>query len=227
MEQKLKQIIDKIIKISNPVSIFLYGSRAKGDYTDESDYEIGIVYKSIEDKPDLQTIQKCLDDSTVSAYPFILKDLYECTIDTPFQKKIFIYELKKIAKTIFGEDILGQIDLPIITKTDIVEDVRFYVGLSLASIISDRNGDQVTARDLFYKSCLFGLRDLIYLQKGLLPTNYKSIYIEGQDLSIPENYKILTRKAIDVRENKCDYDRSDLYQNISFLNNYIEQKIKD
>ena len=44
MDFQLQQIIDKIVACIDPVKIYLFGSRARGDSSDDSDYDIAIIY---------------------------------------------------------------------------------------------------------------------------------------------------------------------------------------
>lgn len=36
--------LDKVVEQANPVSIFVYGSRARDDYKEYSDFEIGVLF---------------------------------------------------------------------------------------------------------------------------------------------------------------------------------------
>ena len=44
MDSQLQQIIDKIVAYIDPVKIFLFGSRARGDSRNDSDYDIVVIY---------------------------------------------------------------------------------------------------------------------------------------------------------------------------------------
>ncbi len=44
MDEQLKEIIDKIVAYIDPVKIFLFGSRARGDSRNDSDYDIVVIY---------------------------------------------------------------------------------------------------------------------------------------------------------------------------------------
>ncbi|MDP8238966.1 MAG: nucleotidyltransferase domain-containing protein [Candidatus Hatepunaea meridiana] len=44
MDKQLQQIIDKIVAYVDPVKIYLFGSRVRGDSREDSDYDIAIIY---------------------------------------------------------------------------------------------------------------------------------------------------------------------------------------
>ncbi|MCF7809857.1 nucleotidyltransferase domain-containing protein [bacterium] len=44
MDTQLQQIIDRIVSYINPVKIYLFGSRARGDCRIDSDYDIVVIY---------------------------------------------------------------------------------------------------------------------------------------------------------------------------------------
>ena len=43
--EKAQKIANDLFKFANAKSIFLYGSRARDDFYEESDYEIGVLIK--------------------------------------------------------------------------------------------------------------------------------------------------------------------------------------
>ena len=47
MENKLKQAIQRMVQFSAPDKIILFGSRAKGTNTEQSDYDICILKKNV------------------------------------------------------------------------------------------------------------------------------------------------------------------------------------
>ena len=54
MDSQLQQIIDKIVAYIDPVKIYLFGSRARGDSRDSSDYDIAIIYDGKMSKRDVK-----------------------------------------------------------------------------------------------------------------------------------------------------------------------------
>jgi len=77
-----------------------------------------------------------------------------------FQKSIYLREIIKGGQTIAGEHLLEQIPLLPITTLDLIQRLRFDIGMALAALLSFRAGDTQTSMEEFSKSCLFGLRCL-------------------------------------------------------------------
>ncbi len=44
MDKQLQQIINKIVAYIDPAKIYLFGSRARGDSRNDSDYDIVVIY---------------------------------------------------------------------------------------------------------------------------------------------------------------------------------------
>jgi len=44
MDETLKNIVDRIVQHINPTKIYLFGSRARGDYRPDSDYDLVIAW---------------------------------------------------------------------------------------------------------------------------------------------------------------------------------------
>lgn len=220
---KLSDVVEKIQKICKPISIFLYGSRARNDFLENSDFEIGVLMEK-EKYIKRSTISKEISEEWFSVYPFKYEDFIKNDIDTPFQKSIYAYELISTGKTLYGEKVIEKMKLPEINIIDIIQDLRFNLGYALASVISQRNKDFKTASMEFYKSCLFWARSLIVLELKKFPLSYDEIYNASKELDLGE-YKELIETAYKVRKENGKYQDRDLFQNISFLNKYIEPKL--
>jgi predicted nucleotidyltransferase len=66
MSDPLDKIIDIIVNEVKPDKIFLFGSRARGDYAGESDYDLCIIKKGVEHRRKLaQRIYRLLYGSGV------------------------------------------------------------------------------------------------------------------------------------------------------------------
>jgi predicted nucleotidyltransferase len=48
-DEILKQMIDLIVSKTSPSKIILFGSRARGDYKEDSDYDILVIMDKLED----------------------------------------------------------------------------------------------------------------------------------------------------------------------------------
>ncbi len=220
---ELDIVLNKIEKLCKPVSIFLYGSRARNDFLEKSDYEIGVLMHK-EKYISRSDIKKGINQDNFNVYPFKYEELLRGIIDTPFQKSIYLYELIGAGKTLRGERVIEKMKLPTITIIDLMQRIRFDIGFSLASIISQRNGDSKTASMEFSKSCLFGLRCLEILELKKFGFTYDNIYKLSKEINLGE-YRDLVSIAYNVRKNSGKYENNHLFQNISFLNKFIEPKI--
>jgi len=221
--KKIDVVLGKIIKLCNPTSVFLYGSRARTDFLKRSDFEIGVLipesrYFSRSD------IKKNIDIPNVSIYPFKLEDFTSGIIDTPFQKSVYLRELISAGKTLYGEKVIERMKPPAITIIDLMQDLRFNIGYALASIISHRNGDPKTTSLEFYKSCLFGTRSLVLLKKRKFALTYDEIFSLSKEINL-DIYSDLVNTAYQCRLGKSNYTEIDLFKNISYMNKFIEHEL--
>ncbi len=222
MNNKLEEIIKAITEKFDPVSIFLYGSRARTDSLSRSDYEIGVLYKRAKkiSRTELKEINKNKD---VVLYPFEYEDFLVYKIDTPFPENIYFRELIKAGKTLHGEKVIENLKPPKITTLDLLQRIRFDTGFALAAILSKRNGDEITAATEFPKSCLFGVRCLMILETKSFPLTYDEIYEESKKLDLGE-YDDVVAHAFAVRKGE-KIDENFLYRNVSLLNKIIKNRI--
>ncbi|MBS3165863.1 nucleotidyltransferase domain-containing protein [Candidatus Woesearchaeota archaeon] len=216
----MEEVVKLLIKHFKPISIFLYGSRARTDFLKRSDFEIGILF-SKDNYVGRSEIKKVVSKKGFNIYPFEYEEFLQGKIDTPFQKKIYLRELILAGKTLYGEKVVEKMKAPQISIIDLIQDLRFNLGYALASIISHRNGDKVTASTEFYKSCLFATRTLIILKLRVFPLTYDEILKKSKQIDLGE-YKELVEKAYKVRNGKSEYEDTRLFQNISYLNEFIE-----
>lgn len=82
-------------------------------------------------------------------------EVKNATLDTPFQKTLYIWDIGTSGKTVSGEPIVENLILPEIRLLDLIQDIRFCLGCATSAHISFRNGDLKTASNLFYRSCLY------------------------------------------------------------------------
>lgn len=69
MDEQLKSLVAEIMEKFNPVSVFLYGSRARNDFLSKSDYEVGVLY--FKDKKISRTDLKSINsNNNINIYPF-------------------------------------------------------------------------------------------------------------------------------------------------------------
>lgn len=208
----------------NPKSIFLYGSRGRGDANPDSDYEIGIIF---DDDKYIQRsdIHAAITDPNVKAYPFKRGELSEGKLDFLFQKSIYLREIITGGKTIAGEDLIRQIPLVPITTLDLMQRVRFDIGMALAALLSFRTGDMQTSMEEFSKSCLFGLRCLEILELKTFPSGYDEIYELSDRVVKDEKFKKVVEAAHAVRQSSKPPSIDIIYENISLLDSLVEPRL--
>lgn len=220
---KLNIVLDKLEKLYSPVSIFLYGSRARKDFLPTSDYEIGILMRK-RNYVRRSEIKKSVNVKGFSIYPFEYERFIKYRVDTPFQKSIYLRDLVIGGKTLRGQKVIENMKLPPIKIINILQDLRFTLGFAYASMHSWRNGDKFTASYEFYKSCFYGLRCLEILKLKKFAIGYDEIYRLSKHLKLGE-YKDLASTAHKIRHHNAKLQENDIFQNISFLNRFIEPQI--
>jgi len=220
----IKEVLEKIIKISNPVSVFLYGSMARGDFEKGSDFEIGIVYKA-EDRLSRQEIKEINKFDNVKIYPFVYEELVRGEIDTPFPKYIYLRTISEKSKDLFGVKIGEIVKLPELGKQDLFESIGFCLGRTYSAVVSSGQNDLESAKDGFTKSGLYGLQLLIMAKTGELVSSYNELKEKSKDL-IPEEFGELVDHIFDVRKGRVTIKFPLLYKNISFLNRVVLPAIK-
>ena len=114
---------------------------------------------------------------------------------------------------------------PAITVFDVVQDLRFNIGYTLGALISHRNKDFKTASLEFYKSCLFGTRSLLILKKRKFALSYDEIFSLSKKLDL-DIYSDLVKTAYACRKDIARYSEMDIFQNISYLNKFIEPELE-
>src|SRR3989344_4511236 len=222
MDKKLEATIKAVTEKFDPVSIFLYGSRARTDSWSRSDYGVGVLYKRDKkiSRSELKEINQFKD---VVLYPFEYEDFLAYKIDTPFPENIYFRELIEAGKTLYGEKVIENLEPPKIMTLDLLQRIRFDTGFALAAILSKRNGDEITAATEFPKSCLFGVRCLIILDTKSFPLTYDDIYEQSKKLDLGE-YREVADHAFAVRKGE-KIDENFLYRNVSLLNKVIKNRI--
>ena len=220
-------IISKILvdlQQFHPVSVFLYGSRGRGDNKPDSDYEIGVIFD--DDKYiNRATIHSAITDPQVKAYPFKRGELLNGSLDFLFQKSLYLREIIMGAKTIFGENLIPRIDPLPITNLDLVQDIRFSIARALDALLAFRSGAIQTSMDLLVKSCFYGLRDLEIQQLKIFPLGYNRIYELSHKLAMDADNQAVIEAVHNFRETNIQPPDSIIYDNISLLDSLIEPKL--
>lgn len=172
LKEKVNRVAEKLLG-RGASSVFLYGSRVTGDAMEDSDWEIGAIFE--DEKYVSRSELAKLAPAGVVVYPFKLNDIVSGNPETPFTKSIWLNEIIRTAKTIAGQDVISTITPPKITREDLIADSAFYKARALDAMLAKRHGHEDLAKDLFVKSCLLGLRNLILRKGGDLPVGYKKL----------------------------------------------------
>lgn len=214
----------KALEQFNPKSVFLYGSRGRQDFKPDSDYEIGVIFD--DDKYiERRDIHTAIKDAKVKAYPFKWSELLHGRLSHVFQKSIFLREIIKGGRTIDGEHLIEQIPPPPITTLDLIQRLRFDIGMALAAILSFRAGDMQTSMEEFSKACFFGVRCLEILELRTFPLNYDEIYELSAKVIKEPKYREVIEAAHAFRQTGRQTSMDNLFENISLLDTYIEPKL--
>lgn len=222
IDKKIFLVLETIHNKTKPISIFLYGSRSRTDFKKDSDYEIGIIYDN--NKISRSELAKMHNLKNLVIYPFLLSDLKNYDLDTPFPKAIYFKELIETGKTILGEKILENMKSPKIKTVDLIERTAFDIGTAFAAVRSFRNNDLISTA-INFKSALFGVRVLEILKLNKFPYTYDEIYKVSQELELEKEYRELLDNAIKIR-NKGKIEEKYLFKNISFLNQVVMKEVK-
>lgn len=214
-----KEIISAILQIftaSKAESAFMYGSFARGDFEAGSDVEVGLIFRR-EHKVSRSELARLNTSTHISIYPYILEDILNYQPDVPFPKKIFMYELISTARTLLGKDIIGQLALPKIENSDLLETITFEKGFAISAVIAYRNGEMKTARKLFLSSCLFASRILLLIKTQKFIFHYQEIIENTLKLDLDEEYKEILRHVLELRKKDITIDSSLLFRNLKYL----------
>lgn len=131
------------------------------------------------------------------------------------------------AKTLYGKKVLEELKPPKITTNNLLADINFNLGIALSAVRVYKSGNEGLADDMFYKSCFYVTRDLIYYLKETLCLSYNEIYENSKNIEIPEEYKILIDIAWSIRNGKISkVDSSMYFKNISYINKFILEVVK-
>ncbi|MEK7096269.1 MAG: hypothetical protein AAB896_03205 [Patescibacteria group bacterium] len=222
MDQEILVLAEKIVSLGAE-SVFIYGSRARDDNLPDSDWELGAILG--DDKYLSRSELAKLAPDKVVIYPYLFLEIKAGVAQTPFTNSIWLTEIIKTGKTIAGEHLLESLRLPTITKEDINDDSVFHKARALDAMLAQRNGAEELAKDIFVKSCLLGMRDLILASGGDFPLSYLEIVEKSKPL-LPEKYKGLPLEALQVRKGEVELTAELAYKNIGFFTDVLELGVK-
>jgi len=221
--ENIQKLADDLLEFTQAKSVFLYGSRVREDFYEESDYEIGVLMEK--DKyTNRSDIRKQFELKGVHIFPFKYEDFIVGNLDTPFVKSIYLREIIEAGKTLAGEDVIERLKPPEIKLLAVIQSIRFNLGYALAATHSYRNKDNETASLHFVKSCLFGTRDYIIFRKKRFCIDYDEIVKNAKELDLEDFYE-LPICAYKLRRREVDINEQNLFKNISYRNQFIENKL--
>ena len=223
--KQIQEVFDRIEKEAKPISIFIYGSRARGDFKQDSDYEVGVLFEK-DKKWGRRELKQLHQLSNLNLYPFVYEDFVKYSLDTPFPRAVYLRELLEEAKTVRGRRVVEEMQPPEIKASDLLEAGTFQIAYALGAVLSSRQDDWVTTGLEFVKSVLFGTRVLEILELKEFPLEYTAIANLSEKLELEPQFRELIRHALAVREG-AKPDPVQLYTNITFLNQIVLQKIKN
>lgn len=219
----IQKIAEEIYKEFKPISVFLYGSRARTDSKSNSDFEVGVVIEKQGDVTRTE-LNEFVANKNILVYPFVGSELENYSLNTPFQKEIYMYELIKAGKTLAGDKFIENLTPLKITTISLIETLGFELGQALAAVFASRQNDDVNSLMEFVKSCLFGTRVLeIFVLKKFAFT-FDEIYELSKEIDL-EEYREVVDHAFEVRKNKSSPKEEFLYKNIGYLNKFIKDRI--
>ncbi|MSU76033.1 nucleotidyltransferase domain-containing protein [Patescibacteria group bacterium] len=224
-EKQPVPIPDQVVELLGrfkPKSVFLYGSRARQDFTERSDYEIGALFREAAYVP-RSKIAEAVQIDGVNVYPFVYEDLLAGKVDTPFQQAIYLRELSEGAKTIHGEKVVEKLKAPPISTVDLMQEIAFDKGVAVAAVRARQEKDAISTSVNFAKSCLFGTRVLEILELQEFPIEYDQIYALSAKV-VPAEHQDVVEAAQRVRKGG-EMVRDDIFRNIALLNQYVEPRV--
>lgn len=108
IKEELEGYCKNVIERFNPVCIILYGSRAKGTFTDTSDLDIIVISNNFEN--DFLARIKYLIDSNTSMFPIEPLGYTEAEFETMLQSfKITALDAVKEGIPLYGEDYFNKL----------------------------------------------------------------------------------------------------------------------
>lgn len=223
---EIQKTIIEIYNKTSPETIFLYGSHARGDFIKESDYEIGILYKS-EQRVRREDLAAMHSIQNLHLYSFPLQEFILYDVQIPFTRAIYFRELlEKGAITVLGKSILENMKPPHILMSDILEELSFDKARALSAMLSFRRNDMYSASDHLIKSCLYASKMYLLLEKGTFISRYDEILKHIQASSIEQNYLLLIEYVLQIRSKKIPLDLKKIYENISYSESVFRQAEK-
>jgi hypothetical protein len=217
---KVQETVELVGAKSQPVSIFLYGSRAREDFTPKSDYEVGVVYDK-EKRWKREELAALNPHREVNFYPFVIEEMRQGVLDTPFPKAFYLKELMMSAQVVWGEQIFESIPQVPIRVVDVLEVLAYEKGYALASVLAMRKNNWELASFLFTKSALYGFKVLLAILQKKFVVDYQETMKLAKGLELYSDEQQLLDACEKARYRAINPEMALLYVNITFLNRTI------
>lgn len=211
-------VSEKIEKVENDIdccSMFVYGSYAR-DNSISNDCEIAVLLddSNIGSQSLKKFEQEFNQDNKIKFFPFSKQKFVNYNIITTFTTPIFYHEIINDGYTVYGDNILENLDYPVITKSDIMRDIGFQIGQAFTALKSYRRNEYKIAIEQTYKSGIFGSRLLYLVKNDELLTGYENIVKKVDE---PILYELLK-----LRNNNSKIKESIIHDTLSYLRNDVE-----
>ncbi|WKZ25340.1 MAG: hypothetical protein QY322_03025 [bacterium] len=224
LPKNIQKALNNIYVTTSPTSIFLYGSRARADFIEGSDYEVGVLYKENK-KVSRSDLEKMNGVDNLRIYPFDHDQFINGDIDTPFPNNTYMRSLVTKAITLYGNTVVETLTPPKIRMIDLFEEATFQISRAYTAMLSDREGDIVSAKAGFVKSVLYGTSVLIALKLQKFVVSYDEIVRLSRSLNLSDEYVRLIEHSFDVR-NGAELEKQMLYKNMSYISKEVIAPIK-
>lgn len=211
--QRLKERVE-------PQSVFLFGSRARGDYKPDSDTELGVFLPSDQKCSFDEFLKIAAQPPLVRAYPYCFEDLQENRLVIPMQKELYLREITTNGKTISGEPMIELLVPPPVYARHLLQDCMFWIGRASDCMSCLYRSHKELANALFTKSALAGTRNLMLMNGRAYPKSLGEIVEAGQELDLGD-YADIPEMALRGRRSLVVTEKHAL-RNIHFL----EQMVK-
>jgi predicted nucleotidyltransferase len=220
----LQTVVNTIVAKTKPVSVFVYGSRARGDFVAASDYEVGVIYPALH-RTKREELAELNRVKNLQLYSFSLEDIQAFNTDTPFPKALYHRELVLTALTIWGNDVFASLTPPWVQLADLHEVLAFEKGYALAALLSMRQNEFDLAGGLYFKALIYGLKVLLLATTKRLALGYDEVEKLAQTTDLGEDGHMLLESAMAWRVNNKVIEPDRYYELLTFLNQYVPQQL--